>query len=217
MKPSCRGLFEIDPDGDVILLTDSPFTGFTDDDETDSQKSATSPSPVDKDDPIENSARFLVSSKNLSLTSSFFKKMLTKNWAEGQTLAQIGIVEIPIDDCKSEALFIILNIIHCKFRSLPEVLGLQQLVDVSVATDFFQCHEAIEPFAKRWIDICSPKQYRMDDPNKAEWIMIASVFQCKTTLQTVTKFAMQTAKGPFDTKQLPIPSFIKGQQLYNSD
>lgn len=127
--------YEVDPDGDIILFT--PETPLID---------------IRQGNVEGNYAQFRVSSRHLTLAIPFFKGMLKDCWPAGHTLLTQGSVEIPINDCKPDILLIILNIIHGHLRRVPRKISLQQLTDISIATDHFQCYEVIEVFAGIWIE-----------------------------------------------------------------
>ncbi|KAJ5252531.1 hypothetical protein N7489_002941 [Penicillium chrysogenum] len=185
---------QVDPDGDIILFT-----------------SATSESPsvdaIEGNVPREHT-RFQVSSKHLSLASDYFKRMLKACWAEGAALSTKGSAEIPVNDCKPEILLIILNIIHGRSRQVPRKLSLPQLTDIAVATDFFQCHEALEVFAGIWIQDLKPLILSSFSEDTKKWIMIAWVFKSNDILRQTETIAMQKGTGPFQTSNLPIPKSI---------
>ncbi|KAJ5124566.1 uncharacterized protein N7515_008391 [Penicillium bovifimosum] len=166
--------YKIDPDGDIILHT--PDYLFID-----AAKGAVP----------GNYARFLVSSRHLALASPYFKAMLRDCWAEGSTLLERGSAEIPVKECKPDTLLIVLNLIHGRHRRVPQKLSLQQLTDIAVATDFFQCHEAVEIAASNWKAALQPSEIEMSHltEDTIKWIMIASVFDFRDTLKKVTQIA----------------------------
>lgn len=72
--------------------------------------------------------------------------MLTPRWREGQELGANGSMEVNIPDTDPDALFIILNIIHCRGARIPRVVNLDTLTELAVLVDYFQCHDALEPY-----------------------------------------------------------------------
>lgn len=184
---------QVDPDGDIILFT--PEAPLID---------------ISKGNVPGNYARFQVSSKHLTLASDYFKRMLKGCWAEGDALSTKGFAQIPVNDCRPDILLIILNIIHGYSRRVPQKVSLPQLTDIAVATDFFQCHEAIEIFAGIWIqDLKSLVSFLFSEDTK-KWMMIAWVFNSKDILRQAETIAMRQGTGPFQTSNLPIPKSIKG-------
>jgi hypothetical protein len=136
--------------------------------------------------------------------------MLKTCWAEGDALSTKGSVEIPVNDCKPEILLIILNVIHGRSRQVPLELSLPQLTDIAVATDFFQCHEAIELFAGIWIEKLKSLISPAFSESTKKWMMIAWVFKSNDILRQTETIAMQQGTGPIETSNLPIPKNIKG-------
>ncbi|OQE20854.1 hypothetical protein PENFLA_c015G04403 [Penicillium flavigenum] len=199
-KPTSTELTEmhthqVDPDGDIILFTPATLE--------------TSLVDVTEGNVPREHTRFQVSSKHLTLASDYFKRMLKACWAEGVALSTNGSVEIPVNDCKPEILLIILNIIHGRSRQVPRKLSLPQLTDIAVATDFFQCHEALELFAGTWIQDLKPLILSSFSEDTKKWMMIAWVFKSNDILRETETIAMQQGTGPFHTSNLPIPKSIK--------
>ncbi|CAG7953932.1 unnamed protein product [Penicillium nalgiovense] len=186
---------QVDPDGDIILFT--PATSET-----------PSVDAIEGNVPRKHT-RFQVSSKHLTLASGYFKRMLKTCWAEGDALSTKGSVEIPVNDRKPEILLIILNVIHGHSRQVPRKLSLPQLTDIAVATDFFQCHEALEVFAGIWVQDLKPLISSSLSEDTKKWMMIAWVFKSNNILRQTETIAMQQGTGPFQTSNLPIPKSIK--------
>lgn len=165
---------------------------------------------ISKGDVPGNYARFQVSSKHLTLASAYFRWMLKDCWAKGDALSTKGYAKIPINDCEPNILLIILNLIHGRSRQVPWKLSLPELTDIAVATDFFQCHEAIEVFARIWINNLEPLLSSSFSEDTKRWMMIAWVFKSNDILQETEEIAIQQGRGPFQTINLPIPKSIKG-------
>lgn len=188
MSPEQNKPQQIDPDGDVVLFTPG--------------------CPIDKTESAVD-AQFLVSSKHLKLASSYFKRLLSDTWPEGKTLATEGTVRLAIKDCKPDILLLILNIIHGHTRKVPREISFLQLVDFSLATDYFQFHEVVEVFALMWIELLKPSIPLTFCLDTKQWIMIASVFKVADILQKTTKIAIQEGTTLLLTDGLPIPAFVK--------
>lgn len=188
----------IDPEGDVLLSVPSALS-----------------TPDD-----ESTCSFLVSSKHLKTASCFFNAMLSSRWAEGRSLAENGKVEIKLKDTQPDALNIILNVAHLKFRQLPKKLTWQELVEVAVATDYLHCHELMGPFATKWLadlSLSHTQYYQLSSSGLRDRaklpgsITIASVFQATDVLNDLIKDAIRGGESDFDTEDMPIAADIKGQ------
>lgn len=189
----------IDPDGDIILVI--PETQPQNQDEA-NQKVAKSGSP----------RQFRVSSKHLTLASSYFKGRLKSNWPEGRELAEKGTAEISLDGpgCDPWALLLILHIFHARGRHVPETVSLKTLLKIALATDYLQCHESVENYGLRWSRNLVPQLPSTFSSNTKSSIMISYTFGWNELFQRTTQLAQQQGKGPLDTAALPIPQSIKG-------
>ncbi|XP_014551767.1 hypothetical protein COCVIDRAFT_70413, partial [Bipolaris victoriae FI3] len=87
-----------------------------------------------------------VSSKHLMLASSYFKRSLGGALTEGHTLRSEGHVKIKMDGLELDAMLLVMNMIHGRFRQLPSSVDLRTLTSIAILTDYLQCHEVVEPF-----------------------------------------------------------------------
>lgn len=137
----------------------------------------------------DRKSRFRVSSKHLALASVYFEKMFTPQWREGQGLSTNGSMELKMPDTDPDALLIILNIIHLRRRSVPSSMSLELLTELAVLTDYFQCHEALEPHpAIRANNIKSNIPVTYCD-ELVKWTCISWVFNFPDIFSNVTKTA----------------------------
>ncbi len=161
-----------DPDGDLILRLTYPEDGEEDkehegnDEEEDSvngdgvSSKLTCPAmtPVESNSNIVSEIRgpspreleMLVSSKHLMLVSPVFKAMFSLNFREGVTLRSTGTAEIRLDDDPS-AFSILLYIIHCMTRKVPNEVSLEVLTTLSVLVDKYQMLEIVELHVRLWL------------------------------------------------------------------
>lgn len=192
MSPNANGVYEIDPDGDLILHTPGYCI------ETDERSDA-------------SDTTFLVSSKHLKLASPWFKAFLSDCWSRGQASTYGGRAKMAINDCKPDILNILLTIIHGLFRKLPQQISFEQLVGLSWAADFYQCTEMVRPLVFQWLNETNIRQEIDKEPSNdlPEWIMVACLFKADDLLSRVTKMAAETSTGPFQAPHLPIPTSIK--------
>lgn len=188
----------IDPNGDVILtLVNEPDAN-------------SNPMTASNATQAPKQTQFQVSSKHLMLPSPYFMKRLGPNWSEGRELALHGIVEIKIEGFDSEALLIILNILHLHNDLVPNDVTLELLVKIAQLTEYFQCNKAIRVFGKMWFH---PFRWLQGDSNELSgYLLISHVFGRESDLKGGISRAWKESKGFFDTKNLPLPSFVKGMQ-----
>jgi hypothetical protein len=134
-------LYVVDPDGDFIIIHHAPRESFAPWDCSEGRsdigdgepntETIEIPRASDNESTISVSPspppelRFKVSSKHLTLASQRFKKILTGDYKE----ANLAQVTIGVFD--SEALKILLNIIHGKNSNVPRSLSLEILAKIS--------------------------------------------------------------------------------------
>jgi hypothetical protein len=149
-------LYVLDPDGDLIVTHRAlrgPFAPWN---------RSEGPSDIrdgEPDPPPE--LRFKVSSKHLTLASPRFKKMLAGPYKE----ANLPCPEVTIEEFDSEALKILLNIIHGKNSKVPRSLSLEMVAKVSELVDDLDCYEQVGVFGDIWIrqlEKSLPKEYGRD-------------------------------------------------------
>lgn len=189
----------IDPDGDIILfIPDAPPEG--------------QPRKKQKLSNPESPWRLRVSSKHLALASAYFKKRLGPKWPEGKELASKGSVEIPMDapGCDFDTLLIIMNIFHLRSRQIPENVKVETLLNLALATDYLQCHEAVEGYGIGWSRSLMPELPNTFSSDTRKWILIAHTFRWKSLFERTTMLAQRQGLRPFDCGSLPIPKSVKG-------
>lgn len=186
----------IDPDGDITLIIPVKRT------DAEKQRSGTSVHP----------RQFKVSSKHLTFASPYFKARLSANWPEGKDFTEKGSAEISIDGpgCDPETLSIILHIFHALGRHVPKQVTAERLLNIALATDYLQCHAAVEDYGRRWAETLNPSLPRAYDMETKDWILISYTFRWQELFQTTTTLAQRHGQGPLDTGGLPIPKLVKG-------
>ncbi|KAL4946506.1 hypothetical protein BDV06DRAFT_208630 [Aspergillus oleicola] len=156
----------------------------------------------------ENCVRIQVSAKHLTLASSVFKKILTGSWKESIAYLQQGAVEISADSWDTEALLIMLRIIHCQSHDIPRKLTLQMLAKVAVLADYYDCRKAVDFFASTWINALNktiPTTYSRD---LILWLWVAWYFRLSAEFKKATATAMSRSNDWIDNLGLPFPDNI---------
>lgn len=133
--------FVMDPDGDTIITLKNPGAPF-----------AINLSPAAADtaqgdlssEPDELTApTFLVSSRHLILASPVFKKMLTgPSWSEAKKVH--GQFKVDASEWDTQALSIVLNLVHGRHRRTPKTATLESLANIAAIVDYYEFHEAVE-------------------------------------------------------------------------
>lgn len=197
---------EIDPAGDIIIivpadLTPTPSQGPS----VDHEGPEAPPQPP--------KAKFQVSSKHLTLASGYFHGRLAADWSEGRVLAENGIAVLQMPNVDPEALTILLNIIHGRSRQVPRAVIFDSLVELTILTDYLQCHEVVEPFGVLWTTAIS-STIPTDEVNYElkGWIAASLCFRDERIFAQTTQTAQRYGTEPFDAEGLPIPRGITSEK-----
>jgi hypothetical protein len=157
----------------------------------------------------EVEVRIRLSSKHLTLASTYFRKMLQGPWKESITSPD-SCHTIDASEWDAEAMLILMNIIHGRALSVPRTISLEMLAKLAVLVDYYDCHEVVTLFAEVWVQNLEviPKEYCRD---LILWLVVSWVFSQGTHFETVTKVALKESSGPLQTLSLPIPQRIVGK------
>ena len=186
------------------------------DGEPDTKTIETPGAPLDDSTPLISQSpppelQFKVSSKHLTLASLRFKKMLAGDYKEANLVYPDSCRRVTIDAFDSEALKILLNIIHGKNSKVPGSLSLEMVAKVSEWVDDLDCYEQVGVFGDIWIrrlENSLPKEYNRD---LILWIFISFVFRQSSLFKSATRTAILHSTGPFQMLDLPIRSIIAGE------
>ncbi|KAK8121882.1 hypothetical protein PG984_010552 [Apiospora sp. TS-2023a] len=146
--------------------------------------------------------RFRLSSKHLTMASAYFKKMLQGPWKESNAST------LEAFDWDPDAMVILMNIIHGRHRKVPRTVDLEMFAKIAIIADYYDCHEPVEVFAKRWI-----KQVKDTVPIEycRELILmlaVCCVFPVTGISRSMVRYAMRYSTGPLQTMDLPIPQHV---------
>jgi hypothetical protein len=188
----------ISPDYDTVLILKGSSTKFAGIEAPGLQST--------EDSPIH----YHVSSQHLQLASPWFKRAMTnETWAESKSVD--GHYHIIAHDWDSNALLVLLNILHLRNRQVPGVISLEFLAKMAVLVDYYECSEAIEPFTSIWTgnmkNIVVPSAFCRD---VVLWICVAWIFAIPERFQAACAVAIKEGKDNMDTLGLPIPPCVLG-------
>lgn len=153
--------------------------------------------------------RMQVSSRHLILASAYFKRMFGNDWKE--TCSVDGRFEIFTENWDSDALLILMNIIHGHTRNVKRTISLEMLTKLAVLVDYYQCAEVVEIFSEIWINQLNtnlPATYSRD---LILWLCISWVFRQPYQFKAATYTALKQSQGLIRTLGLPIPKIIVGK------
>lgn len=191
--------------GDTILTLNNPDAPFAVWDEASSDQASVNTNPPSST--TRSPVTFQLSSQHLIQASSFFKAALSGRWREGSA-TEDGYYEISTEDWDTEALRIVLCLIHNRTRDIPRTVTLEMLCKIATLVDYYQVHEALDFCGSLWIDHLRrslPVGYGRD---LILWICISWVFQHAVIFCIVTKHAIERSPGPMSALHLPIPERV---------
>ncbi|KAL0768349.1 hypothetical protein CaCOL14_009324 [Colletotrichum acutatum] len=164
-----------------------------------------------QDLPEEQVVKFLVSSRHLALASRYFYAKLSGPWMEASVKHIDGCYHMDASDWDSDALLVLMQVIHGKTRSVPRRIDLEMLAKLAFLVDYYDCHEVIEIYCPLWIESLRdtlPVYYGRD---VVLWLLISYIFQQDDIFQQMTHVAISKSVGPIRTMELPIPSGLVGK------
>ena len=138
--------------------------------------------------------RIKASSKHLSLASRPLRNKLSTANGNSPTVQFDGRVHLRIEGYDPTAVTIVLNALHGKSSRIPKSLDLETIAKVASFVQAFQCHEAVEVYAERWLSqlkTAPPTQYTAET---ASWIFISYVFRQPDLFRAATRTAI--SQGP---------------------
>lgn len=151
-----------------------------------------------------------VSSKHLTLASSYFRQRLVPETADHRPVEK-DVVPACVEDV--DALLIMLDIIHGQTRKVPRLINFKKLFMIAVLVEHYECVEAMEAFAEVWTENLKgeiPLKYSED---LVKWIGIAWIFRLESLFQKTTRTAIRRCTGPISAMDVPIPLALIGERL----
>lgn len=230
---------ELDPHGDIELIlespnaqtlrwpADTPASEKRTLEETTSQPPAVKKVSLDPRTRIEpetesglgnepaakpDELRMLVSSRQLCLASSTFRKMLSGSWHEASS-TDTTVREVRATEWDASALLIVLDIIHGHLVTVPKSVDLELLATIAAIVDYYDCHEITEPHIDAWI-----RQLQGDLPSLYGkqcmlWMSISWVFLRVDILREMTRLAVRGCQRPIETMSLPVPDVLSRKYM----
>lgn len=126
--------------------------------------------------------RLLVSSHALRRVSPVWRAMLSPSGGWWQLKSAAAAKQLTLandnnndddDDDDVEALVVVLNVAHVRFRDLPSVLGFRQLVQLARVCGGYETVAAVRPFLPDWT---KPFEHAVLQPGYEEWLYVAWTF-----------------------------------------
>jgi hypothetical protein len=122
----------------------------------------------------------------LTILSPVFKAMLAGGFRE----AEATISKIPLPDDDPDALLLLLQIAHLKFKDLPNTLSFQNLYQLAVVCDKYDAVGPIRPF---WDKYGAPFLSNIEEAGYEEWLFIAWTFGIEDVcIKVMNKLILET-------------------------
>ncbi|KAM0490177.1 hypothetical protein ACHAP8_011804 [Fusarium lateritium] len=166
------------------------------------------------DEPVKVEIRMLVSGKHLVLASSYFEKMFSGPFIEGQADHHSGLRQVTASDWDPKAFNIVLTIIHGYNREVPRSLDFEMLAKVAMIVDYYECHEMFALYAEIWIGRLKPSMPTVYGRDCILCLFVLWVFSQPEMFQAMTQLALRHSGKMIDAGDIPIPSNIIGMLNY---
>lgn len=162
----------------------------------------------------DSCARFQVSSRHLALASPIFNHMVDSELlTRSQQLQCTGLTEIPLQGDDPDALLILLDLIHGRFKKVPRKISLETLTWIAFLADKYELWEITELSKDCWLSAIRENVLAELSDDLLCWMFIAEVFQEKSIFSKLSRVAKMESKGPLLTRDLPIPGQVLGMGL----
>lgn len=163
----------------------------------------------------ENVARFRISSTHLRLASAQFRRLLSSTYrstSEGQLSLEDGTRcnVLDTEQWDSKVFLILLQIVHGHNRQVPDSINLDTLGKLAVLVDYYECHERVELFARRWIEALKGELPKAYSETAILWLVISWVFMDKPIFKQMTEMILKHGTCPFQADTLPLPPTLIG-------
>ncbi|KAI4915273.1 hypothetical protein J4E85_010398 [Alternaria conjuncta] len=166
-------LVTIDPNGDTVIILENPKTCLLDPtlgQQLEVRENADSDIDSDSDQSIAHDAtenashdsaanesesrplvKFLVSSRQLRIVSSYFDSIFKGGYNETLPNPDDGLYYIKAEDWDAEAMEVVMNIVHVQVKRIPESVSLELFVKILILVDYYHMQDAIASQAKLWM------------------------------------------------------------------
>ncbi|TRX94186.1 hypothetical protein FHL15_004954 [Xylaria flabelliformis] len=153
-----------------------------------------------------------VSSAHLKLASRYFQKAFDSKFKESQPDSD-GLLHVDASGWDTEALLIVLRVIHGQNRKIPKTMDLELLAKIAVIVDYYDCHEMFDAFAELWLQKLKGRFILLHrlDRELLLLLFVSWVFGWTNEFKLATRIVLRQSKGPLRTLDLPIPEAITGK------
>ncbi|KAL4899221.1 hypothetical protein BDW74DRAFT_183964 [Aspergillus multicolor] len=205
-------VYELDPQGDVILLVFNVPDGLPAD--LNHLRLSLLAGNMRLPNKPRSFVKLLVSKKALGLSSNYFagsfnNPALAANQTEVDSHPFLAILH---HDVGGLAFLIIMLIVHHRTRRVPLKLTLDRLIEVAHLTRYYKCHGTLSIWEKTWTQALMGSTQVLHTPAEVtarimDWVYIAYAFHDRDLFSKTTKIAIDTQPNLMHT-HLPLPAVI---------
>ncbi|KAM7195896.1 hypothetical protein V8F20_007261 [Naviculisporaceae sp. PSN 640] len=153
---------------------------------------------------------FLLSSRHLALASPVLKAMFSDKWTEGVKVD--NLYHFTAEGWNTEALAVVMNVIHGRWSLVPTTVGLELLAGIAVIVDYYDIREPLQLISSLWMKGFTASSIpTVICRELLLWILISWVFkeQCLELFQQAVRVAILRSKYELKIPDdIPIPSTI---------
>lgn len=158
---------------------------------------------------------FQLSSKHLTLTSGYFRGLMTNNWREASSSRDFAY-SVTAEDWDEAALLMVMNIIHCQTAEIPYQVGSEMVAKVALIVDYYQCRKAVSFYIPIWIKNSNDNIVSVLTYGRSLLLrfFITYVFSNAGEFETLTEIIIRESRGPIHSLGLPFPQDLIGKLQY---
>jgi hypothetical protein len=220
-------IHKVDPNGDTLLILKNPNAPFAAGDEhvwpnflpkyrtekmrKNERELVELLYAIESDDDNTREVYFQLSSKHLAFASEYFRGLVANNWKEANSSRGFAY-NVTAKDWDEAALLMVMNIIHCKTKKIPQKVSPEMVAKVAVIVDYYQCCGAVGFYAETWIKNFE-KETSSDTYGRALLLklFISCVFSNASDFRNLTEIIIRQSRGPIHSLGLPFPQEIIGE------
>jgi len=228
-------LVTIDPNGDTLIILENPKTWLLNptlgqqlevkdntDSDIDTNSDESTAHSATEDASHESAAhesesrptvKFLVSSRQLRIVSSYFDSIFKGGYNETVPSPDDGLYHIKAEGWDAEAMEVTMNTVHVQVKRIPESVSLELFVKILILVDYYHMQDAIDSHAKLWMaqTVLSdrPTHY---SAKSVYWLFLAIRMEDRTLSRNMARTIVTTASRPITFQGLPFPPELEGKK-----
>ncbi|KAL4886228.1 hypothetical protein BJY04DRAFT_178670 [Aspergillus karnatakaensis] len=146
---------------------------------------------------------YRVSEKHMKFASVMFNRFLE---------AQRPLKKVIIRGFDSEALLIVLSVIHGRFDKVPRKVTLELLARIYAVVEYLDCRDALSFCFDMWLpQIRKDMPYLRFSRDLTLWLWLSYELRLEDDWQTAATKVICQSPGPVSSLKLPFPSNVLGK------